>query len=102
MGDVMIDGMFDGNEENIAYPAPGSRAGGPAAEHVHPHVVVLFGATGDLARRKLLPGLVRLSESALTPDVRIVGTSSWTTWMTLLFDSRTQRNPGVRRREAGR
>ena len=22
-----------------------------------PHVVVLFGATGDLARRKLLPGL---------------------------------------------
>ncbi len=40
-----------------------------------PHVVVLFGATGDLARRKLLPGLTRLALSALTPDVEIVGTS---------------------------
>ena len=25
---------------------------------LHPHVIVLFGATGDLARRKLLPGLL--------------------------------------------
>lgn len=25
-----------------------------------PHVVVLFGATGDLAKRKLLPGLFHL------------------------------------------
>jgi len=24
------------------------------------HVIVMFGATGDLARRKLLPGLFRL------------------------------------------
>jgi glucose-6-phosphate 1-dehydrogenase len=37
--------------------------------------VVLFGATGDLARRKLLPGLTRLALSSLTPDVEIVGTS---------------------------
>src|SRR5256885_9057313 len=29
----------------------------------------------DLARRKLLPGLTRLSLSALAPDIRIVGTS---------------------------
>ena len=28
---------------------------------VKPHVIVLFGATGDLARRKLLPGLLHLS-----------------------------------------
>jgi glucose-6-phosphate 1-dehydrogenase len=37
--------------------------------------VVLFGATGDLARRKLLPGLARLSESHLAPELRVVGTS---------------------------
>jgi glucose-6-phosphate 1-dehydrogenase len=40
-----------------------------------PHVVVLFGATGDLARRKLLPGLFHLSMSRLAPELRIVGTS---------------------------
>jgi glucose-6-phosphate 1-dehydrogenase len=40
-----------------------------------PHVVVLFGATGDLARRKLLPGLFHLSCSKLAPEIRIVGTS---------------------------
>jgi len=40
-----------------------------------PHVIVLFGATGDLARRKLLPGLLRLSQVSLIPDCRIVGTS---------------------------
>jgi glucose-6-phosphate 1-dehydrogenase len=40
-----------------------------------PHVVVLFGATGDLARRKLLPGLLNLYTSGLLPDLRIVGTS---------------------------
>jgi glucose-6-phosphate 1-dehydrogenase len=40
-----------------------------------PHVIVLFGATGDLARRKLLPGLLRLAMAGLVPDVRIVGTS---------------------------
>ena len=41
----------------------------------HPHVVVLFGAMGDLARRKLLPGLLRLYEAGLLADCRIVGTS---------------------------
>jgi glucose-6-phosphate 1-dehydrogenase len=40
-----------------------------------PHVIVLFGATGDLARRKLLPGLLHLSMAGLVPDCRIVGTS---------------------------
>ncbi|MCW2954201.1 MAG: glucose-6-phosphate 1-dehydrogenase [Conexibacter sp.] len=41
-----------------------------------PHVIVLFGATGDLARRKLLPGLLRLSEAGLMPEqFRLVGTS---------------------------
>jgi glucose-6-phosphate 1-dehydrogenase len=40
------------------------------------HVIVLFGATGDLARRKLIPGLYRLAEAGLMPqDYRIVATS---------------------------
>jgi glucose-6-phosphate 1-dehydrogenase len=63
------------NEENIAYPAPGTRHRGSPKEVIHPHVVLLFGATGDLARRKLLPGLARLSESHLAPELRVVGTS---------------------------
>jgi glucose-6-phosphate 1-dehydrogenase len=41
-----------------------------------PHVIVLFGATGDLAHRKLLPGLLHLAEAGLMPaSFRIVGTS---------------------------
>jgi glucose-6-phosphate 1-dehydrogenase len=40
-----------------------------------PTTVVLFGATGDLARRKLLPGLLHLFETGLLREVRIVGTS---------------------------
>jgi glucose-6-phosphate 1-dehydrogenase len=39
-----------------------------------PHVLVLFGARGDLARRKLLPGLYRLTQAGLMPEnFRIVG-----------------------------
>jgi glucose-6-phosphate 1-dehydrogenase len=39
-------------------------------------VLVLFGATGDLARRKLLPGLFHLGEAGLLPErCRIVGVS---------------------------
>jgi glucose-6-phosphate 1-dehydrogenase len=63
------------NQENIAYPAPGALTSRSSRERVVPHVIVLFGATGDLARRKLLPGLTRLSLSALAPEVEIVGTS---------------------------
>jgi len=40
-----------------------------------PHVIVLFGATGDLSRRKLLPGLFHLVQAGLVPECRIVGTS---------------------------
>src|SRR5260370_21070804 len=40
------------------------------------HVIVLFGATGDLAKRKLLPGLFHLAKSNLLPkDYRIVGSA---------------------------
>jgi glucose-6-phosphate 1-dehydrogenase len=67
--------MVEPNDESIAYPAVGSRTGATPPDHVSPHVVVIFGATGDLARRKLLPGLARLSESALAPELRVVGTA---------------------------
>jgi glucose-6-phosphate 1-dehydrogenase len=40
-----------------------------------PHVIVLFGATGDLAKRKLLPGLLHLSQAGLMPEFAVVGTS---------------------------
>jgi glucose-6-phosphate 1-dehydrogenase len=46
-----------------------------AIDAVSPYVITLFGATGDLARRKLLPGLLHLSEAGLLPKFRIVGTS---------------------------
>jgi len=40
-----------------------------------PQVVVLFGATGDLARRKLLPGLFHLVSAGFIPGCRIIGVS---------------------------
>jgi glucose-6-phosphate 1-dehydrogenase len=40
------------------------------------HVIVMFGATGDLARRKLLPGLFHLAATGLMPDrYQIVGSA---------------------------
>ena len=40
------------------------------------HVIALFGATGDLAKRKLLPGLYHLSVAGLMPDeYRIIGSA---------------------------
>src|SRR5436190_1223150 len=40
------------------------------------HVIVVFGASGDLAKRKLLPGLFHLNEAGLMPrNFRIVGCS---------------------------
>jgi len=40
-----------------------------------PQLVVLFGATGDLAKRKLLPGLFHLCTAGFLPDYRIIGIS---------------------------
>jgi glucose-6-phosphate 1-dehydrogenase len=40
-----------------------------------PQVVVLVGATGDLSRRKLLPGLFHLSNAGFIPGCRIIGVS---------------------------
>jgi glucose-6-phosphate 1-dehydrogenase len=52
-------------------PAKVPRGVGPR----YPHVVVLIGATGDLARRKLLPGLFHLSRHGFIPECRIIGVS---------------------------
>ena len=41
----------------------------------YPQVVVLVGATGDLSRRKLLPGLFHLVSSGFIPGCRIIGVS---------------------------
>jgi glucose-6-phosphate 1-dehydrogenase len=41
----------------------------------YPHVITLFGATGDLSKRKLLPGLFRLSSLGFIPGCRIIGVS---------------------------
>lgn len=61
--------------QTIAYPAPGSRPRRHDYDPLDPHVIVLFGATGDLAKRKLIPGLAYLDQSELAPDIHIIATS---------------------------
>lgn len=39
------------------------------------HLIVIFGATGDLSRRKLLPGIMHLLLSELVPESRLIGVS---------------------------
>jgi glucose-6-phosphate 1-dehydrogenase len=41
----------------------------------YPQIVTLVGATGDLSRRKLLPGLFHLTQAGFIPGCRIVGLS---------------------------
>ena len=66
-------------------PAPQSRRGradrsGPRPDN---HVFVLFGATGDLAKRKLLPGLFHLAAAGLLPErYRIIGSAAGSSAMT--------------------
>ena len=47
----------------------------PGVGPEHPQVVVLVGATGDLAQRKLLPGLFHLASAGFIPGCRIIGVS---------------------------
>ncbi|MCV7419115.1 glucose-6-phosphate dehydrogenase [Mycobacterium yunnanensis] len=61
--------------QTIAYPAAGARPYRRDEDALLPHVIVLFGATGDLAKRKLLPGMAYLVQSSLAPKIRVVGTS---------------------------
>ncbi len=47
----------------------------PGVGPKHPQVVVLVGATGDLAQRKLLPGLFHLTSAGFIPACRVVAVS---------------------------
>ena len=53
--------------------------------------IVIFGATGDLCKRKLIPSLLKLHEKKLLPNnLKIVGTSrremSRDDWLWMLGD----------------
>ena len=53
-----------------------TRAADSGVQRPDDHIIILFGATGDLARRKLIPGLFRLSKAGLMPrQFRIIGTA---------------------------
>src|ERR1044072_2229305 len=45
----------------------------PTLPHAEPCVVVIFGATGDLTKRKLMPALCRLIDQGCLESVRILG-----------------------------
>jgi glucose-6-phosphate 1-dehydrogenase len=47
----------------------------PGVGPKQPQVVVLVGATGDLSRRKLLPGMFHLATAGFIPGCRIIGVS---------------------------
>ena len=57
-------------------PRPAGDADAGSAKRPDDHVIVLFGASGDLAARKLLPGFFHLEQAGLLPEnYRIVGTA---------------------------
>jgi glucose-6-phosphate 1-dehydrogenase len=74
-GGGSITGVATKKPQTISYPAPGARPTRNHNDAIDPHVIVLFGATGDLAKRKLIPGLAYLDQSELAPDIEIVATS---------------------------
>ena len=45
----------------------------PTLPKVEPCVIVIFGATGDLTKRKLIPALFRLSRAGCIADTQILG-----------------------------
>src|SRR4029078_12636712 len=60
----------------IAYPgAEPTEAVGAVVPPLPPHLLCIFGATGELARRKLLPGLLHLYQANLMPEFRVLGIS---------------------------
>ena len=74
-GGGSIAGVATKKPQTISYPAPGSRPRRHDYDPLDPHVIVLFGATGDLAKRKLIPGLAYLDQSELAPDIQIIASS---------------------------
>ena len=47
----------------------------PGVGPKQPQVLILVGATGDLSRRKLVPGLFYLASSGFIPGCRIIAVS---------------------------
>lgn len=60
----------------MTFPMNSSAVAADTMPRPAPHVIVLFGATGDLARRKLLPGLLRLADVGCLSECRIVGVAN--------------------------
>ena len=60
--------------QTIAYPSPSTRPRRGSLERLEPHVIVLFGATGDLARASCCREW-RTSSCRRSPDITVVGTS---------------------------
>ena len=64
-----------------APPRPGEQAENPLAEGlerlpVHPTILTIFGATGDLSKRKLLPALYNLAHDGALPErFNLIGSS---------------------------
>jgi glucose-6-phosphate 1-dehydrogenase len=59
-----------------APPFPNPLAEGLERLPIHPTALVIFGATGDLARRKLLPALYNLAHDGALPErIHVVGVS---------------------------
>ncbi|GAB2741323.1 glucose-6-phosphate dehydrogenase [Kitasatospora kifunensis] len=62
--------------EPVNTTTPAAPTAPVSSDRPEDHVIVLFGATGDLARRKLLPGLFHLAKAGLLPAAyRIVGSA---------------------------
>jgi len=64
------------NATASSIPANPFRAGSDGERRPGPTTVVIFGAAGDLAKRKLLPALASLgADRLLPPDIKVVGFS---------------------------
>ena len=64
-----------------------------------PANIVIFGATGDLTKRKLMPALVRMLDCGLVhPDSRIIGVvrdMEYNDWLQLVRDGMAEFSPAV-------
>jgi glucose-6-phosphate 1-dehydrogenase len=70
------DLMTAGNTDTTLVTASTRASARSGVRRPDDHVIVLFGATGDLAKRKLLPGLFHLAAAGLLPrKYRIIGSS---------------------------
>jgi glucose-6-phosphate 1-dehydrogenase len=70
--------MHRRNHQQISYwrNPVSTRPAEKNTETVDDHVIVLFGATGDLAKRKIIPGLFHLAVAGLLPKrYRIIGSA---------------------------